>query len=78
MNAGAGSVSGSRRAEPKRLRFQGFNAKSGEPGGNRTLNPQIKSRVTHAKTFQILAIVQPTYANGGRMRPPDGTTVEER
>src|SRR5215471_2409835 len=51
-----------------------FLRKTGEPGGNRTLNPQIKSRFCQAKTFEILTICDATFADHGKMRHPDGTS----
>jgi hypothetical protein len=48
--------------------------RSGEPGGNRTLNPQIKSGFEEAKAFNILRIVIVVCADDGKARHPGVTS----
>ena len=50
-------------------------ARSGEPGGNRTLNPQIKSGCEEAKTLEILKILNVLCANDGKGRHPGVTST---
>ena len=45
----------------------------GEPRRNRTYNPQIKSLIGYAKTFEILRILHARSAKYGTARPIDGT-----
>jgi hypothetical protein len=41
---------------------------SGEPGGNRTLNPQIKSGFDEARALEILMILNVVCADDGKGR----------
>ena len=57
-------------------KLHGLRGKSGEPGGNRTLNPQIKSRFNPQKTFEIAMISRSKCADRGTGRHPGGPSVQ--
>ena len=48
----------------------------GEPGGNRTHNPQIKSRLRYAKTFEIRMILQGRCAERAIPKQIDATQTQ--
>ena len=54
-----------------------FFGKSGEPGGNRTLNPQIKSSFEEARALESLMILNVVCADDGKGRHPGVTSTEE-
>jgi hypothetical protein len=53
-----------------------FLEKSGEPGGNRTHNPQIKSRIQPAKTLEFLRILHYRCANRAHPKQIDATPAQ--
>jgi hypothetical protein len=56
----------------------GVDAEGGEPGRNRTFNPQIKSRLAEAKTEEILTILQERVAGLGKLWRIDATPAQPR
>ena len=55
--------------------LQDFLGKGGESGGNRTLNPQIKSGFEEAKALEILMIWNAACADDGTGRHPGVTST---
>jgi hypothetical protein len=56
--------------------LQDFNGKAGEPGGNRTLNPQIKSPIGQSKTLEIRMILDLRCAERAIAKQIDATPAQ--